>query len=47
MSFKRVTGVSTLENDYYTLTLGQPPLSLPDGMGKPVGGALNIWYESK
>lgn len=42
MSFKRVTGVSSLENDYYTLTLGQPPLSLPDGMGRPVGGALHI-----
>jgi hypothetical protein len=43
MSFKRTTGVSSLENDYYTLTLGQPPLSFADGMGKPVGGALQIY----
>ena len=47
MSFKRVTGVSSLENDYYTLTLGQPPLSIPDGMGRPVGGALNIYGTSQ
>jgi hypothetical protein len=47
MSFKRTTGVSSLENDYYTLTLGLPPLSIPDGMGRPTGGALNIYGTSQ
>ena len=47
MSFKRVTGSPSLETDYYTLTLGQPPLSIPDGVGRPVGGSLKIYGTSQ
>ena len=47
MSFKRVNGSPSLETDYYTLTLGQPPLSLPDGVGRPIGGSLKIYGTSQ